>query len=177
MQRKRQVEGMLEAVDGKSAKATETSILVDQTQVDLLETLFKKAAFVGSMNRLIQQAGLSWTPTRLVALMAVGGAAGAMLGWIFRPLGFATLSVAGGALLFGFLPYFYVRVKRNKRMSEFEQQLPEALDFLARSMRAGHAFSVSLEMLGAESADPLGQEFRTLFNEQNLGAPLEVAFA
>ncbi len=58
-----------------------------------------------------------------------------------------------------------------------KNSFPEALDFLARSMRAGHAFSISLEMLGQESAEPLGQEFRTLFNEQNLGAPLEVAFA
>jgi tight adherence protein B len=42
-------------------------------------------------------------------------------------------------------------------------------------MRAGHAFSISLEMLGEEMADPLGQEFRALFNEQNLGAPIELA--
>src|SRR5579872_6939683 len=42
-------------------------------------------------------------------------------------------------------------------------------------MRAGHAFTISLEMLGDELADPLGQEFRTLFNEQNLGAPLDLA--
>ena len=42
-------------------------------------------------------------------------------------------------------------------------------------MRAGHAFSISLEMLGEEMADPLGQEFRTLFNEQNLGAPIDIA--
>ena len=56
-----------------------------------------------------------------------------------------------------------------------EEQFPEALDFLARSMRAGHAFSISLEMVGEEIADPLGQEFRALFNEQNLGAPLDIA--
>jgi tight adherence protein B len=49
------------------------------------------------------------------------------------------------------------------------------LDFLARSMRAGHAFTISLEMLGEEAPDPLGQEFRALFNEQNLGAPLDIA--
>jgi tight adherence protein B len=42
-------------------------------------------------------------------------------------------------------------------------------------MRAGHAFSISLEMVGEEMADPLGQEYRALFNEQNLGAPLDVA--
>jgi tight adherence protein B len=79
-------------------------------------------------------------------------------------------------IAFGSLPYAYARFKRQRRFAAFEEQFPEALDFLARSMRAGHAFSVSLEMLGAESPDPLGLEFRTLFNEQNLGAPLEVAF-
>jgi len=73
------------------------------------------------------------------------------------------------------LPYLYVRHKRQTRLDTLEEQFPEALDFLSRSMRAGHAFSISLEMVGEELADPLGQEFRGLFNEQNLGAPLDVA--
>jgi tight adherence protein B len=64
-----------------------------------------------------------------------------------------------------------------KAAGTLEEQLPESLDFLSRSMRAGHAFSISLEMVGEEMADPLGQEFRALFNEQNLGAPLDVACA
>jgi tight adherence protein B len=68
-----------------------------------------------------------------------------------------------------------VRHKRTKRLARFEEQFPEALDFLSRSMRAGHAFTISLEMLGEELPNPLGQEFRTLFNEHNLGAPLDVA--
>jgi tight adherence protein B len=58
-----------------------------------------------------------------------------------------------------------------------EAQLPDSLDFLARSMRAGHAFTISLEMVGEEIADPLGQEFRALFNEQNLGASLDRSLA
>jgi len=72
-------------------------------------------------------------------------------------------------------PYLFVRHKRKKRLEQFEEQFPEALDFLSRSMRAGHAFTISLEMLGEELADPLGQEFRALFNEQNLGAPIDLA--
>src|SRR6185503_11413275 len=64
---------------------------------------------------------------------------------------------------------------RKKRLGALEEQFPESLDFLARSMRAGHAFTISLEMVGEEMADPLGQEFRTMFNEQNLGAPLDIA--
>src|SRR5437868_6118344 len=73
------------------------------------------------------------------------------------------------------LKFVDARRKRSKRLAAMEEQFPEALDFLARSMRAGHAFSISLEMLGEELADPLGQEFRALFNEQNLGAPLDIA--
>jgi tight adherence protein B len=75
------------------------------------------------------------------------------------------------------LPYVYVRRTRKKRLDTLEEQFPEALDFLARSMRAGHAFTISLEMIGEEVRDPLGQEFRALFNEQNLGAALETALA
>src|SRR5262249_21970984 len=67
--------------------------------------------------------------------------------------------------------------KRKRRFAQFEEQFPEALDFLARAMRSGHAFSVGLEMLGTESPEPLAKEFRTLFHEQNLGAPLETAVA
>ena len=87
----------------------------------------------------------------------------------------SALSILLGRSGAGIAPLLYVRYKRNKRLAEIEEQLPEALDFLARSMRAGHAFSISLEMLGQESPDPLGQEFRVLFDEQNLGAPIEVA--
>src|SRR5262249_56836483 len=56
-----------------------------------------------------------------------------------------------------------------------EEQFPEALEFVSRAMRAGHAFSVSLEMLYKEFPEPLSGEFRRTFEEQNLGLPLEVA--
>jgi tight adherence protein B len=111
----------------------------------------------------------------LVVAIALGAVAGATLGWWLQPLGFALVSSLLFAFLMGGAPYFYVRFKRAQRLWAFEEQLPEALDFLARSMRAGHAFSISLEMLGSESPDPIGQEFRALFAEQNLGAPIDVA--
>src|SRR5262249_11511333 len=87
------------------------------------------------------------------------------------------LRTLGIGLCTGFLPLFYVSKKRAKRIDLLETQLPDALDFLARSMRAGHAFTISLEMVGEEIHEPLGQEFRALFNEQNLGASLERSFA
>ena len=88
---------------------------------------------------------------------------------------FREFTMFGLGFLFGGVPYLYIRWKRQQRLALFEELFPESLDFLARSMRAGHAFSIGLEMLGTESPDPIGQEFRALFAEQNLGAPLEAA--
>jgi tight adherence protein B len=72
-------------------------------------------------------------------------------------------------------PFFFIYQKRNMRLRAFEAQFPDALEFVARAMRTGHAFSVSLEMLHKEYSPPLGSEFRRTFEEQNLGLPLEVA--
>jgi tight adherence protein B len=57
---------------------------------------------------------------------------------------------------------------------KFEEQFPDCLEFIARSMRAGHAFSVSLEIVHKEFAEPLAGEFRRTFEEQNLGQPLDI---
>jgi tight adherence protein B len=175
-QRKKQVEGMLNVVSGNPAEALEPVVLEPKAE-DPLESFFRKTGEIERLRKFIQQAGLTWSPTRLVATTLIAAVFGALLGWFLRPLGFVALSILLGTLLLGSFPYLYVRIKRSKRLAEIEAQLPEALDFLARSMRAGHAFSISLEMLGQESPDPLGQEFRVLFNEQNLGAPIDVAMA
>jgi tight adherence protein B len=175
-QRKAKVGGILKTASGGPA-APESSILMDapSDKGKASHEFFRRIPLVVSLDRQIQQSALDWTLTRLVVLTAIGVAAGIFLGTripipVFRE--FATLAFATGL---GCLPYVYVRMKRNKRLREFEEQFPEALDFLARSMRAGHAFSVSLEMLAEESPNPLGLEFRRLFHEQNLGTPIDVA--
>jgi tight adherence protein B len=80
---------------------------------------------------------------------------------------------SGGALL-ATVPFFYVRRKARLRVHKFEEQFPDCLEFIARSMRAGHAFSVSLDMVYKEFSEPLAGEFRRTFEEQNLGQPLEI---
>jgi tight adherence protein B len=64
---------------------------------------------------------------------------------------------------------------RRVRLFKFESQFPESLEFVSRSMRAGHAFSVSLEMIHREFPEPLAGEFRRTFEEHNLGLPIETA--
>jgi tight adherence protein B len=174
VQSKKQVANILNPATAEE-QTVQTSILMDPEERDPLENLLQRSDIPGRLQVLLQQSGLQWSPSHLMIAMMVGGVAGATLGWWMQPLGFTLASSLFFAFLLGGAPFFYVRYKRRKRMEAFEEQLPEALDFLARSMRAGHAFSISLEMLGTESPDPIGQEFRALFAEQNLGAPIDVA--
>jgi tight adherence protein B len=131
---------------------------------------------IGRIEKLLSESCLGWTPTRLAITMSVTfaiGAVGSMWIPIVSPPALRALLVG---LCTAFLPLLYVKRKRNKRIEELETQLPDALDFLSRSMRAGHAFTISLEMVGEEIHEPLGPECKALFNEQNLGASLERSF-
>jgi tight adherence protein B len=80
------------------------------------------------------------------------------------PLGFA----AG----FG-LPFLILKIKRTRRLHAFEEQFPEALDLIARALKAGHAFATGLKMVADEMEEPVGPEFRKTFDEQNFGLPLK----
>jgi tight adherence protein B len=73
------------------------------------------------------------------------------------------------------LPVFHVLRKRSSRLHRFEELFPDCLEFVSRSMRAGHAFSVSLEMIHREFQEPVSSEFKRSFEEHNLGLPLDVA--
>ncbi len=170
--RKRQVADMLQTAAGEPVIAISNLLKeLEPEKVTGLKSLVQSLHFSKHAQEMIQQAGLQWTATRLVLAMGLLTVPGAALGIMLVGPAAGVL----GALLFGALPYIFVRKKRTKRLDALEEQFPEALDFLARSMRAGHAFSISLEMVGEELPDPLGQEFRTLFNEQNLGAPLDIS--
>jgi tight adherence protein B len=127
----------------------------------------------GRIAKLLNESGLDWTTGKFGITTAVAGLAG-LIGGVMAPVSAPpSLRMLGAGCIGALLPLMYVKRKRSARIAELETQLPDALDFLARSMRAGHAFSISLEMIGEEIAEPLGQEFRALFNEQNLGASLE----
>jgi tight adherence protein B len=174
--RKNQVVDMLHTAAGEAVVSVGNLLKeIDSDKPTGLKRVFASMHFSKHAEEMIQQAGLNWSSTRLltamVLMMIPGVGLGLMVPFLFNA---PTTAIALG-LFFGSIPYLVVRSKRTKRLNTLEEQFPESLDFLARSMRAGHAFSISLEMLGEEMADPLGQEFRALFNEQNLGAPIDVA--
>src|ERR1017187_433096 len=174
-QKKQMIDGL---PVGAGEPVVEISNLLREIDVDKPDGLvarIKAFRFARHAQRQIQQAGMSFSATHLLLAMGLLCIPGLGLGAAIGLLGNRVLTAIALAVLFGFLPYWYVRRKRKKRLDTLEEQFPEALDFLSRSMRAGHAFTISLQMVGEELADPLGQEFRTLFNEQNLGATLEAA--
>ena len=173
---KKQMVDMLHTASGEPVVSVSNLLKeIESERPSGLKRLFSGMQFSRHAAEQIQQAGLNWSSSRLIASMGLMMIPGLGLGSLMPFLLNGPTTAIVLALVFGAAPYLMVRQKRAKRLATLEEQFPESLDFLARSMRAGHAFSISLEMLGEEMADPLGQEFRALFNEQNLGAPLETA--
>lgn len=174
--RKSQVVDMLHTASGEAVISVSNLLKeIESDKPSGLRRLFSTMQFSKHAAEQLQQAGLDWSSTRLLTAMVLMMIPGLGLGLLVPFLFNGPTTAVAMALFFGSIPYLVVRAKRKKRLDTLEEQFPESLDFLARSMRAGHAFSISLEMLGEEMPDPLGQEFRALFNEQNLGAPLDIA--
>jgi tight adherence protein B len=123
--------------------------------------------------RLLETAALKWGAVgllhRSVAMFLAGFAVVTLSTENRFPLAAVAAAVAAGAI-----PLAYVRRKAQSRVRAFEEQFPDCLEFISRSMRAGHAFSVTLEMANREFSDPLASEFRRAFEEQNLGQPLDI---
>jgi tight adherence protein B len=175
-QRKKQVSMMLQTVTGETS-VLETQLLKDGEDGEGLglTKFLKEIDILQKIDTKIQQAGMDWSVNKFVQVTVGAAVVGAIVGSQLRLPIPGVFGALGLGLLFALLPYLLIKRKRTKRLAAFEAQLPEALDFLSRAMRAGHAFSVSLEMLADESEDPLAVEFRRLFNEQNLGSPIDVA--
>jgi tight adherence protein B len=147
--RKQQVTGMLQTASGENV-VTVTNLLkeIDIEKPGGLKGILKTFQFTKHAQEQIQQAGMSWSSTRLLAAMGLAMVPGLGLGALLPFLLNGPTTALVCALIFGAMPYLFVRHKRKKRLDALEEQFPEALDFLARSMRAGHAFSISLEMIG-----------------------------
>lgn len=131
---------------------------------------------LGQMGRLtaplqrdLLQAGMTTTVGTVVltaACLALGGFV------LVRMLFFSTILGIGAGVALFFVPFIYVRFKKNQRLKKFEEQFPEAIDLIARALRAGHAFTTGLAMAAEEIPEPVGQEFKLLYDRQNFGMPL-----
>lgn len=177
--RKRDVDQMKDLVSGKTprSRAGGGSASLMKTDKQPKREVFARMVLGQDLNQklrtFIEQAGVDWDPARVVFTSLILAVVGFNLFWYIVPRGQPISFIGVFAGLAG--PFLFIYSRRRKRLRKFEAQFPDALEFAARAMRSGHAFSVSLEMLHKEYAPPLGEEFRRTFDEQNLGLPLEVA--
>ncbi len=137
------------------------------SEIPWLHRLLSRMPSAQQTDLLLQQSNSRY-PLGVFVLLTWGLT---FVGFVLTLLGTGNLliSVIVGLLL-GFLPFLYLSSKKRRRMQKFERQLPEALDLVARSLRAGHAFSSGLKMASEEFDDPLGTEFAKTVDEINFGA-------
>jgi tight adherence protein B len=159
---------------GTSQAGDEVSILKSRmlSQTPAIERLLLQAPRIQQLDRLLEQSGLTWSVAELLGMMALSAVAGAAVALYFGMTFFMTLIAA---VIMGALPLAYVFRARGNRMVRVEQQLPDALDLIGRALRAGHAFPTAVKMVSDELSDPIGGEFRTLFDEVNYGVSMHTA--
>ncbi len=139
---------------------------------DWLDNFLHRRRLANALDRRLLQAGSRWSVAQfgaatfaafLIALLLVQART--------VPL----LAQCVIALMVTAVPYIFLLRARTARLIKIEEQLPEAADFLARAMRAGHAFTNVLQMVGSELPEPLSGEFRAAHQEINYGVPLNEA--
>jgi tight adherence protein B len=152
----------------------ELSILKDSTLSGIgpLQRLLLRFRAGGMIKRLLEQADVKMKTGTLVLLIALCGVTAFLLSLGFK-LG-ALLAIALGVLA-AFLPVLVVMRIRTQRLRRFEAQFPDAIDLLARAIRAGHAFNTGVKMIADEMSAPVGKEFQRVFEEQNYGLPMKSA--
>jgi tight adherence protein B len=134
--------------------------------------LSRAGNIVGPLRLMIAQSGVKVTVGTVVLSCAV--AAALTFAFFNVYLGLTLLAIPFAAVA-GYLPIGYIKWMRTRRMLKFEEQFPEAMDLLARALRAGHALTTGLAMVADEMKEPIGPEFKLLYDEQNFGLPLPQA--
>lgn len=135
----------------------------------MVESLMTK---LGRFHLLFEQAGTNLTPEKFFILSAGLGAGGA-IAVIASGLHPGLAPVCG--IVAAFMPLMWLMWRRKKRFRKFGSQLPGALELIARALRAGHSLAAGFQLVGQEVQEPLGTEFNRVFEEQNLGIPMDEA--
>jgi tight adherence protein B len=142
------------------------------SKIPAFDTLLRRSARVSAIQDALLQAGMKYRAGNFLVICLICGAAAGIAALVAT----SNPAIAWAVLLIGgFLPYAFVSYKRQKRFEKIEELFPDAIDTLARAVRAGHAFTTALEMISTEIPEPLASEFRQLFEEQKFGMPVRDA--
>jgi tight adherence protein B len=152
----------------------ELAVVRDEQLSDIpaLDALLRRSERVSAIQKMLAQGGLTTRAGNFLGLCTLFGIVAAVAAYVLSK----RVEIVWVCLVVGFLlPYSYASFRRNKRFEKFEELFPEAIDTLARAVRAGHAFTTALEMITNEVAEPVAGEFRQLYEEQKFGMPVRDA--
>src|SRR4030043_735803 len=142
------------------------------SEVPWLNRVLLSIRWTDKLSRMIEQSGTESTLGVFILLSIVLASGGFVIGlWVASN---ALLSLIL-AFFLGVFPFLYVYLKKKRRMEKFQRQLPDALDLIARALKAGHAFTAGLKMVGDELGEPLGTEFQKTLHEINFGSGIPEA--
>ena len=128
-----------------------------------------------AFNRLLIQSGLSISAYHLLALMTAVGLIAGVLAYALTSL--LPIALLAAAIVGVLIPVFALVIKRSRRTKRLEGQLPEGIDVMVRSLRAGHPLPVAIAMVAREMPDPIGSEFGMASDEMTYGMDLETALS
>ncbi|SDE92167.1 tight adherence protein B [Massilia sp. PDC64] len=144
------------------------------SELSFVARILSGIVVTSTLHNLLGQAGLHWTVARLLLLSAAAGAAGLALGLLGAQPPYVCLVLAGMPAA---LPWGYVATLRRRRLRRLALQLPEALDLIARAVRAGHSLPLGIQMLAEEMQQPIAAEFRLVHEQVSFGVSLQQALA
>jgi len=125
-----------------------------------------------SLRRFMDQANVKMAASRVLLIAAAMGLALLIPALLIQLPIYLCLAVG---VIAAAIPFAALSVKRARRLSKFAELFPDALDLLARAVRAGHAFTTALELIAKELPEPVAGEFKTIYDQQNLGLPMREA--
>lgn len=157
---------------GSQAAIEESSLISGGALDDTRSFADEVLAKFGDISNLMEQADVKISGAKFLTICVIAAAIGAAI-CVMTPTPNYLMPVL--AIAFGILPVIWLFLKRKKRLAKFSQQLPEALELLSRSLRAGHSLAAGMGLVASEMMDPIAREFGRTFEEQNLGITLDEA--
>jgi tight adherence protein B len=140
--------------------------------IPALDSVLRRFPHISELQTMLAQGRLNLRVGDFLGWCLLCGLGLGVVAYLFT----SPVELAGIAVVMGlFIPIGYASVRRNLRFEKFEELFPEAIDTLARAVRAGHSFTTALELISNEVAEPVAGEFRQLFEEQKFGMPVRDA--
>lgn len=168
----RTLDKRLDRLAGKKVQTLQDSGILKDLDAENRKTFIEEwIPQLPNLHRYLEQADVDWKPSTVVTASLISAAIGIWPILIGMPVMVCAISV----MIFAMGPWYYIYYKRSSRLKKFEGQLGEALELVARALRAGHALASGMHAVSTEMPDPVAKEFGRVYEEQNLGISLEDA--